>query len=123
MRTRRTILATSTAAALLVAAPLAAFADERLHEDDGYTAFGDPAGLAQHLMDVHDYVDVQCEKIVPVNEETFTISGVHQSGVRRHPVSVSCTGRRGHRCDPSSEPSTALSKRSTTDDRFPHYRP
>lgn len=72
MRVMRTTLATSAATALLLSAPLAAFAQER-QDDDDYAAYGDPEGLAQHLIEAHDYTDVECVKIQPINEPTYTI--------------------------------------------------
>lgn len=71
MRTTRTILATSAATALLVTAPLAAFAD-RLDDDD-FPAFGSEKQLEEHLEEVHGYTDVVCDKDVPINQPTYTL--------------------------------------------------
>ena len=67
----RALSATAAAALITLAGAGTAFAE--VDDNDGATAYGSPGQLEEHLTDVHGYTDVECVKIVPVNEATYTI--------------------------------------------------
>jgi hypothetical protein len=67
----RAVTATASAALIVLAGAGTAFAER--DDDDGAVFFGSEGLLEDHLEQVHGYTDVACEKIVPVNEPTYTI--------------------------------------------------
>lgn len=73
MRTTPFRAVTATASAALIVLAGAGTASAERDDDDGARFFGSEGELEDHLVEVHGYTDVECEKIVPVNESSYTI--------------------------------------------------